>query len=63
MIKGEIWTNNSEWNKDLMFTSNNGKHEGPVDGCPPYTAKLGVTACEVNVTKRGNRYVYHSEDE
>ena len=62
MIKGEIWTNETEWNKGLMFTSDNGKHEGPVDGCPEQTAKLGVTACEVKVTKRGNRYQYHSED-
>jgi hypothetical protein len=64
-IKGEVWTNSKNWDENLMFTSNNGKYEGKVLGCPEYTAKLGITACEVIVIKKKNddNFYYHSEDE
>lgn len=63
LIYGDVWTNSEEWNKDLMFTSEDGRMEGPVYDCPPNTAKLGVTANEVAVVRRGDCFYYHSEKE
>ena len=63
LIYGDVWTNSEEWDKDLMFTSEDGRYEGQVYDCPKHTAKLGVTANEVAVIKRGDNYFYHSEAE
>jgi hypothetical protein len=61
LLTGEVWTNSKNWNRNLMFTSNDGKHEGRVYGCPEKIAVLGTTALYVHVTKKGDIFYYHSE--
>lgn len=59
-LKGEVWTN-SENGENLMFTSDDGKHEGKVFGCPEGIAYLGMVANDVVVTKHGKQFHYYSE--